>query len=58
MVMAHVLIMVIGVAFIGLFILVAFLSQPPIDERGKKANPPHDRLPTSDEDFFTHVDYW
>jgi hypothetical protein len=58
MVMAHVLIIVIGVAFVGLFILVAFLCQPTIDERGNKANLRSDRLPPSDEDFFTHVDYW
>ncbi len=47
--MAHVLIIVIGAAFVGLFILVALLCQPTIDD---------DRRPPFDEDFFTHVDYW
>jgi hypothetical protein len=48
--MAHVLIIVIGVAFVGLFVLVTFLCQPPtIDD---------DRLWPYDEDFFTYNDYW
>jgi hypothetical protein len=48
--MAHVVIMVLGAAFVGLFFLVAILCQPPtiVD----------DRLWPYDEDFFTVVDYW
>ena len=48
--MAHVLIIVIGVAFIGLLILLAVLCQPSTFDK--------DRLWPYDEDFFTVVDYW